>query len=67
MTLEDVIEYEKRDSFDAGLEQGREEGHNIGLIEGFIFASREFGNRTMKLSKVLWRNSHSPEKQQLIN
>lgn len=53
MTLEDVIEYEKRDSFDAGLEQGREEGHNIGLIEGFISASREFGKSDNEIIQSL--------------
>lgn len=45
MTLEDVIEYEKRDSF--------EEGHNIGLIEGFISASREFGKSDNEIIQSL--------------
>ena len=45
MTWEDVIEYEKRDSYEAGMESGME--------TGFIKACREFGKSNDEIIHLL--------------
>lgn len=45
MTWEDVIEYEKRDSFKAG--------HEAGAIDGFISASRKLGKTDEEIINLL--------------
>ena len=49
MTWEDVIEYEKRDSYEDGRKSGREEGRE----EGFISACREFGKTNDEITRLL--------------
>ena len=61
MTWEDVIEYEKRDSYEdgrksgreEGREEGRKEGREEGREEGFISACREFGKTNDEIIKLL--------------
>ena len=45
MTWEDVIEYEKRDSYEAGME--------VGMEAGFIKACREFGKSNDEIIPLL--------------
>ncbi len=43
MTLQEVIDYEKRDSYEEGVEIGRAEGIAVGIIQGTISTYKSFG------------------------
>lgn len=42
MTLQEVIDYEKRDSYEEGVEIGRAEGIAVGIIQGTISTYKSF-------------------------
>lgn len=62
MTWDDVIQYEKRDSY----EEGRKSGIYEGQVSGFISASREFGKSNEEIIQMLIDN-FSLTKEEAIN
>ena len=46
MTLQEVIDYEKRDSYEEGVEIGRAEGIAVGIIQGTISTYKSFSQDT---------------------
>ena len=53
MTLEDVIDYEKEESYNAGLDEGHEKGLEEGSVLGFVSACREFGKTDEEIINLL--------------
>ena len=53
MTFGDVIDYEKEESYNVGLEVGLEKGLEEGSVRGFISACREFGKTDEEIINLL--------------
>ena len=53
MTWEEMVEYEKRDSYNAGRDDGMKAGMETGREQGFISACREFGKSNDEIVALL--------------
>ena len=53
MTWEEMVEYEIRDSYNAGRDDGMKAGMETGREQGFISACREFGKSNDEIVALL--------------